>query len=49
MPSTPAPRLRSPARDEVRIWPLSLDQMLPPDHPARATRVFAAGVDLSPP
>ena len=48
MPSTPAPRLRSAARDEVRTWSLSLDQMLPPDHPARAAWAFAEGVDLAP-
>jgi hypothetical protein len=48
VPSTPAPRLRSAARDEVRTWSLSLDRMLPPDHPARAAWAFAEGTDLSP-
>jgi transposase len=48
VPSTPAPSLRSAARDEVRTWSLSLDQMLPPDHPARAAWAFAEGVDLAP-
>ena len=48
MPATPAPRLRSAVRDEVRTWELSLDQMLPPDHPARAAWAFAEGIDLSP-
>lgn len=48
MPDTPAPRLRPAVRDEVRTWELSLDQMLPPDHPARAAWAFAEGLDLSP-
>ena len=48
MPAAPAPRLRSAVRDEVRTWSLSLDQMLPDDHPARAAWAFAEGVDLAP-
>src|SRR3954467_14769313 len=48
VPAAPAPRLRSAVRDEVRTWELSLDQMLPGDHPARAAWAFAEGVDLSP-
>ena len=48
MPDRPAPRLRCAVRDEVQTWSLSLDQMLPPDHPARAAWAFAEGLDLSP-
>ena len=37
MPDTPAPRIRSAVRDEVRTWDLSLDQMLPPDRPTSSS------------
>src|SRR4051812_16300852 len=47
VPDKPAPRLRSAVRDEVQPWSLSLDQMLPPDHPARCVWAFAEGLDLS--
>jgi transposase len=47
MADKPAPRLRLAVRDEVQIRALSLDQMLPPDHPARAVWNFAQGIDLS--
>ena len=44
----PAPRLRCAARDCVPTQLLSLDQLLTPDHPARAVWSFAQGIDLSP-
>jgi transposase len=43
----PAPRLRCAARDEVPTQLLSLDQLLTPDHPARAVWDFAQRLDLS--
>jgi transposase len=47
MAEKPAPRLRSAVRDEVEIRSISLDQMLTPDHPARAVWNFAQQLDLS--
>jgi transposase len=47
MPDKPSPRLRSAVRDEVEIRSVSLDQMLTPDHPARAVWDFAQQLDLS--
>jgi transposase len=43
----PAPRLRCAARDCVPTQLLSLDQLLTPDHPARAVWDFAQGLDLA--
>jgi transposase len=43
----PAPRLRCAARDEIPTQQLSLDQLLTPDHPARAVWDFAQGLDLT--
>jgi transposase len=43
----PAPRLRCAARDCVPTQLLSLDQLLTPDHPARAVWDFAQGLDLT--
>jgi transposase len=47
MADKPAPRLRSAVRDEVELRSLSLDQMLPPEHPARAVWTFAQQLDLA--
>ena len=43
----PAPRLRCAARDEIPTQLLSLDQLLTPEHPARAVWDFAQGLDLT--
>jgi transposase len=43
----PAPRLRCAARDEIPTQLLSLDQLLTPDHPARAVWAFTEGLDLA--
>ena len=46
VPDRPAPRLRLAVRDEVQSWSSAIDQMLTPDHPARAVWDFAQGIDL---
>jgi transposase len=40
-------KLRTPVRDQMAIRFESLDQLLPPDHPARAAWSFACGLDLT--
>ena len=47
-PAAPAPRLRQPERAQPELRCLALDELLPPDHPARPAWAFAAGLDLSP-
>jgi transposase len=44
--SRPGPRLRQPNRD-LAPPPLSWDQLLPPEHPARLVWDFALGLDLT--
>ena len=41
-------KLRTPHRDQIQFRCESLDQLLPPDHPARAAWAFAGGLDLTP-
>jgi transposase len=41
-------KLRTPVRDQMQLRHESLDQLLPPDHPARAAWAFACGLDLTP-
>jgi transposase len=45
-PSGP-PRLRLPQRHQVEMRTASLDQLLPPDHPARIVWAFVERLDLS--
>src|SRR5882724_8108132 len=40
-------RRRIPRRDQIEMRAESLDQMLPPDHPARAVWQFVCGLDLT--
>src|SRR5918993_2657958 len=42
-----APRLRKAERRQVSLRPLSLEDLLPPDHRARFVWSFAEGLDLS--
>src|SRR4051794_18092122 len=42
-----APRLRKAERGQVSLRPLSLEDLLPPDHRARFVWSFAEGLDLS--
>jgi len=46
VPSGP-PRLRLPERHQVEFRAASLDQLLPPDHPARIVWAFVDKLDLS--
>ena len=46
--ATPRPRLRQPDRTRVAPRVLSLDQLLPDDHPARVVWDFVAHLDLRP-
>lgn len=46
-PSGP-PRLRLPERHQVEFRAASLDQLLPPDHPARIVWAFVDKLDLAP-
>lgn len=41
------PRVIRPKRDQIELRWLSLDQLLPPDHSARAVYVFVEQLDLS--
>lgn len=42
------PRVIRPKRDQIEMRWLSLDQLLPPDHSARAVYAFVEQLDLSP-
>jgi transposase len=46
--AAPRPRLRQPDRTRVAPRALSLEQMLPDDHPARVVWDFVGGLDLTP-
>lgn len=48
LPARPAPRLRQPERPQPELRCLALDELLPPDHPARVAWAFATGLDLAP-
>lgn len=44
----PPPRVRRPQRDQMLLRPVSLEEILPEDHPARTVWALACSWDLSP-